>query len=277
MVAVLSLLVASGASAKAGLALDMGVGVGASVHVSTTLTTEQECLDADDMKWVIVGETNSVPPKPIYGCVSDDSGKNETGSNASATGTANMSEEGAEHSSQAGSMVGVNGSVELDISAGNSGVVITRSDVDTNSNQGVTVTHPTEVNDNVDFHAYVESKVKEDKKIEEVAATKDEVKVEYKAKAKFLGFIPFTTTVKVVSDNEGNVTVSYPWYRFLIAVDNSDDIKANVEAQARASANANLGSGSTVSAKANMVEAVVNALETTEANVDADVTGSVNY
>lgn len=204
--------------------------------------------------------------------------KVNVGSSASATGTANMSATGTARSSEAGSTgsssasMGSENAADLDISAGKSGITITRSDVDGDDNQGVTV-ESTSVNDDASFSAFVKSKVKSDEKIKEVRSTESDVKVDYQAKAKFLGFIPFTTTVSVVVDNDGIVTVSYPWYKFLIAVQNDTELRANVEAKAKASADANLGAGSSVSAKAQMVEAIVTALQ---ASVDASASADTS-
>ncbi len=50
-----------------------------------------------------------------------------------------------------------------------------------------------------------------------VAITKDLVTVNYKAPAKLFGFIGIKMNVHVVSDANGKVTVTLPWYKFLVS------------------------------------------------------------
>jgi len=49
------------------------------------------------------------------------------------------------------------------------------------------------------------------------AITKDSVTVNYKAPAKLFGFISMHMNIHVVSDADGKVSVSFPWYKFLVA------------------------------------------------------------
>ncbi len=60
------------------------------------------------------------------------------------------------------------------------------------------------------------AQIKNDPALKNVVIAKDSINLDYATTAKLFGFIPFPMTVHVVSDNNGRVVVTFPWYRFLV-------------------------------------------------------------
>ncbi len=92
------------------------------------------------------------------------------------------------------------------------------------------------VNDAADVHtaaaleAYAGSSVKDDERLESAALENNELTVRYKTDAKFLGFIPASIMVTATVDAEGNATVRYPWYAFLMPTyESRAELEARIE------------------------------------------------
>lgn len=119
--------------------------------------------------------------------------------------------------------------------------------------------------------------VREDARLEVASSSDDQVEVSYKLPAKFLGL--FSTNLRTTAHVElnqtgkavgqGQVTVKFPWYRFLFSLDDSaqadvlqNAIKANVEADATAGI-------STKEGKERTINIVGSLLKSIRASIDA--------
>ena len=95
---------------------------------------------------------------------------------------------------------------------------------------------------------------------------------------KLFGFIPVTVNATANVDANGNVTVSYPWYAFLMSTNRADletKIQSNVSADAGASAKADAQAAAQFSAEAQArVIAAVKAAMQTELNAEANASAS---
>lgn len=171
--------------------------------------------------------------------------------------------------SQSSASVSSNGSVAADLGAG---IVVTRSDADADSSEPTIAA--ANVSSSGDLNSFVKSEMKADANLGSVGVDSNSVNVNYKEQAKLFGFIPMKTSVTVTVDNSGNVTLHYPWYRFLMSVDDSN-LKTNLQSNAAAamSANANVNSTASLSTKAEVVEAVVNTLR---ANLNGNVSANAS-
>lgn len=67
------------------------------------------------------------------------------------------------------------------------------------------------------LEAYVGSVVERDERVQEIELNNGELIIRYKAEAKFLGFIPGSISIRAEVTPEGEVSVSYPWYAFLMS------------------------------------------------------------
>ena len=86
----------------------------------------------------------------------------------------------------------------------------------------------TKVKSNDDLSVFAKTMIKKDENVTNVEVDENNVSMEYKAKAWFLGFIPFTTNATVNVENNGTVSVIYPWYIFLAST-NKQEIETNVK------------------------------------------------
>ena len=125
-------------------------------------------------------------------------------------------------------------------------LIVTRADVDAGSVRAI-ISSPSAVTTRADLSGYVAAEMKADKNISSVEAASDNVAVTYKQNAKLFGFIPVTVDATANVDAEGNVTVSYPWYAFLMMT-NKSDLQATI--QNRVTADANLAASTNVTADA---------------------------
>ncbi len=162
-------------------------------------------------------------------------------------------------------------------------LLITRLDIDAGTVKA-TVSSPSSVHTQADLSGYVAGQMKADTNISSVAAASDNVAVTYKQHAKLFGFIPVIIDATANIDASGNVTVSYPWYAFLMATNKSDlEVKiqnrvtteANVSGSANATADAQAAAELSADAQARIVAAVKAAMQA-ELNADASASANVN-
>ncbi|GEM_PF-916575 len=192
---------------------------------------------------------------------------------------------------------GAQGSGSADASAtmeANAGVtiqplIITRADVDGGSVKATASTAST-VKTRADLSGYVAAEMKADSNISSVEAASGNVAVSYKQRAKLFGFIPVTIDATADVDASGNVTVSYPWYAFLMVTNKSDletriqnrvSADVNLDASANANADANATAEATAQltaeAQAKIVAAVKAAMQAElNANLNASADGTVS-
>lgn len=80
------------------------------------------------------------------------------------------------------------------------------------------------------LNAYAKALAAADENVEGVEIDKEKVELNYRQKAKFLGFIPVSIRTDVTVNADGSVNVSYPWYSFLMAK-NRAEVESSVEAR----------------------------------------------
>src|SRR3989344_4229299 len=166
----------------------------------------------------------------------------------------------------------VNTGVEIYLGDGSQDDKETESNSESNTSlkevnsSGVAVVSSAQVSSESDlniFSANVSAKDKEVAKVD-INSGKDgesEVKVVYRNKGKFLGFIPVTikstTVVKVKADAEVEVRSKLSWWSFLVATENYTraDIESRIKNNTTVKANARVSASA--QAKAQIAEAVI--------------------
>src|SRR3989344_4082349 len=165
----------------------------------------------------------------------------------------------------------VNTGVEIYLGDGSQDDKETESNSESNTSlkvnsSGVAVVSSAQVSSESDlniFSANVSAKDKEVAKVD-INSGKDgesEVKVVYRNKGKFLGFIPVTikstTVVKVKADAEVEVRSKLSWWSFLVANENYTraDIESRIKNNTTVKANARVSASA--QAKAQIAEAVI--------------------
>ncbi len=168
-------------------------------------------------------------------------------------------------------------------------LIITRADVDAGTVKA-TASSPSSVKTQADLSGYVAGEMKVDTNISSVEAASDNVAVTYKQRAKLFGFIPVTVDATANVDASGNVTVSYPWYAFLMVTNKSDletriqnRVDADASLTASVNASANVDASATAEAAAQLsadaqarIVAAVKAAMQAELNAAANANASAN-
>lgn len=95
------------------------------------------------------------------------------------------------------------------------------------------------VQDRADLEAYAKVAMRSDEHIKAVESSGERVRMTYDKNARLFGFIPVVVVVHVEVDSEGNVSLQYPWYGFLLRKDDmaietalSSAAKATIDAHA---------------------------------------------
>jgi hypothetical protein len=91
------------------------------------------------------------------------------------------------------------------------------------------------VSSDADVESFAHAIKQSDSHVANVAIGSSTVSVSYKEPARLFGFIPTDINVTAQADQHGDVTISYPWYRFLFGLSSdSAALHASAEAQAHA-------------------------------------------
>ncbi len=183
-------------------------------------------VDAD-VSVQVGGGTNGTASSSSSGSVSG-SGQTNTGANT----TTNTS--GSDDTETSGSVEG-------------SGITITRATASDNS--GVSISVPTMVETSSDLSAYASTVVNTDANVESAELSEEEVSVLYKQRARLFGFIPVFVPVKATVESNGDVSVKYPWYGFLVSKKERATLESQLSTAVTANANASLESGAELSSK----------------------------
>jgi hypothetical protein len=70
--------------------------------------------------------------------------------------------------------------------------------------------------------------------VESVQSSNSSVSMNYKESGKLFGFIPTMVKVRSTTDANGNVSLSYPWYHFLVST-NDSTLKSDMESSIKSS------------------------------------------
>lgn len=184
--------------------------------------------------------------------------------------------------------VGVDAETNVDANTDMSTDTETRMNAETEGKlkvnaSGITVLSSAQVNSDTDLEVFTTNISMTEKAVAkvDVNAGSDndaEVKVIYRHKGKFLGFIPVTvnstTVVKARSDTEAEVSSRLPWWSFLVIGETF--AKADIENRIKnnATVKANMQANASAQAKAAVAEAVIAELNA-EAQAHANAAATI--
>lgn len=133
-----------------------------------------------------------------------------------------------------------------------------------------TIDAPERVTTRGELRAFLNHLVKADDRVADVHVSSTTVETSYEIPAKFLWVIPASISANVAIENDGTVTVKYPWYAFLFATAKSkDDIRTVVQEQASSTVGTSAQATLSASTQAHLLNAVFAALKTSvEAGAD---------
>lgn len=127
-------------------------------------------------------------------------------------------------------------------------------DHDSAENASTTVDTPEHVTNNGELRSFLNHIIQEDDNIEDVHISSTTIETHYAMPAKFLWVIPLRLTAAVSVNNDGSVTVDYPWYAFLFAT------HSDIEAQLTQVSTSTLHAGSVESLSASAQAHLLNSL-----------------
>lgn len=120
-----------------------------------------------------------------------------------------------------------------------------------------------------DLSAYATAALRADEQIDAVTFDEDAVEVTYTERGRLFAVVPVTMKARARVAADGSVTVSYPWYRFLVASDANTDVSSTLSTRASAwHARADAGASLSASEKAELMDEIRAALATS-ASVEA--------
>lgn len=127
-----------------------------------------------------------------------------------------------------------------------------------------------------DFEHFVAFKAKTDARLKQVDVQNGKVEVEYTEPAKLFGFIGMNLTARATVDQQGEVSVSYPWYHIFMKKSNTSmalqtQLSNAVKSEQRGNASV-YAQASTTIALPNLFELMVNTLR---ASGESSTTASV--
>lgn len=103
---------------------------------------------------------------------------------------------------------------------------VLRRDLDEGTNY--TVTSADSVRSSASMESYAAATVRADERLDSIEMGESGMNMTYRKPARFLWIIPASLKVHVTVENEGEVSVRYPWYAFLMSTDES---KAALQAE----------------------------------------------
>lgn len=126
-----------------------------------------------------------------------------------------------------------------------------RDTLDTNTDYSVT--ESAEVRSAAGLESYLGASVQNDERLEAIAITENRMELTYKRDGRLLWIIPVQMKTDVAVDASGDVSVSYPWYSFLVSTSETQtalearldneirSIETSIEAQTEASQTSQAG------------------------------------
>jgi len=107
---------------------------------------------------------------------------------------------------------------------------ILRSDIDASTKYSVT--QASSVRTSASLESYAAATVQSDERLTSVEMSENGLEMAYRKEAKFLWVIPASLTARVSVDQQGDVTVRYPWYSFLMSTNQStSDLEALIQSE----------------------------------------------
>ncbi len=137
-----------------------------------------------------------------------------------------------------------------------------------------------QVKNSADLKLFASTLLKHDSLIKQIAISKENIGVDYKTHGRFLGFIPVSITAKTEINADGEVSVRYPWYGFLVYKKSKitdDALKTEVLAElGMKEGDGIISLDSTASARAKIVNALSMASQKLSGSVSADVSATAS-
>lgn len=155
------------------------------------------------------------------------------------------------------------------------GATISVNPLDINASVGAsTVTAAAQVSSSDDLKSYAVAAMKSDGNIRGMSFSDNSVEVDYREPGRLFGFIPVSVTAMANVNSDGSVTVTHPWYDFLIAKDDTN-LQSTLAANVGPMATANASGQWSYATEAKIADAMKSNLESSN-NVSASTQTSAS-
>jgi hypothetical protein len=143
---------------------------------------------------------------------------------------------------------------------------IGRDSVDTHASSTVEIEHADNVHNKSDLKHFAETKLKGDENADEVKLSSTTVETAYPTHARLFGFIPMSLQTHVAVNNDGTVSVTFPWYAFFFGTE-KDKLQSDITEAAQTAVGSTTAS-TTLSAQmqAHLLDAILSTLHATFSN-----------
>lgn len=135
----------------------------------------------------------------------------------------------------------------------------------------------TEINANA-FTSSAQAVMASDENVDAVASDESHIEVTYQVPSKFLGLFSanINATAEVDFESKNEVTVRYPWYRFLFSVDDRADADT-LEAKIRSRVDDEVSvSGEITARNSAVIRSVSSIMKSTRASIEAEANAEAN-
>ncbi len=157
----------------------------------------------------------------------------------------------------------VEGDADVSVNEGSSvsteEMVVTREDLSLEQSSNVEVSLDGVATEE-DLRIYALSAVRADENVNSISFGGDEITVSYKTGGHFIGIIPMDMSVDVRVNQEGEVSLDYPWYGFLVVKDDAD-LEASLQAEVDAAMGERVAGGWTNYDRADLAASIAAALK----------------
>jgi hypothetical protein len=155
-------------------------------------------------------------------------GNTSSSSNTTATGVSVSTGNGVSTSGMPGVSVGTNSSsTNMMMTTGT--LTLSSSDSAVMNANSMTTPDGAMVSSGTQLNTYAAAVVHSDSNIQNVQLSNTMVGMTYKEQGKLFGFIPLSVNTHAQVDQTGAVTITYPWYHFLVSTDDSG-LQSNIQA-----------------------------------------------
>lgn len=171
---------------------------------------------------------------------------------------------------------GVNTNTQSDTSSkvnlgSGASIGVDRGDVESDNTTSIMTSG--QVRTQEDLKAFAESSLRGDANLEGMTFSDSMVDVAYKSKGRFLAIIPMTFTAMARVKADGDVSIKYPWYHFLVTSEDNANLEASMKSEIQAMLNSSAKGSLTASQEAAIAARVQAILKD---NYNATASGNAN-
>ncbi|HVV15117.1 MAG TPA: hypothetical protein VHD55_01825 [Candidatus Paceibacterota bacterium] len=205
---------------------------------------------------------------------------NGSGSNTTGTAAGNATVDVGVSGSASGNTTGATGT-DTDTSGSGNASGSTGATLDTNAN-GVAISSSGQVSSDADLEVFSSNAEKMDANVKDVEASSDnEIKVAYAHAGRLFGFIPVKVTsetdVSVDASGNTNIHTRMPWWNMFVTRTHQVSNDVDTYLSASLTGSMKLSADASAAERARIIESIIRAHSSLEADASAQASGTAQY